>query len=596
MASEKIEFLAEEMDRLRTDRETLRSLPWPAEVQGELDRLVEDLEAQRLRVGRAAVLTLVGSTGAGKSTLLNALVGKAIAEPGEARPTTRQPVVYAPEDADVSEWLADLPGPAPRVERYRPSALGTWSGQIVIDAPDTNSVETSHRAVVQALAERSDVLVVLAHRQSVVEESTVRFLESFAQMRGLVLALGHGDRLSAANRRELAQQLESLARERFGWRGERVHVLSPLEALEDPQSQGWPEFCAELHSVAQAGQLRRIRRYNALGSAGRIAQWVARARPQLDGQWEALEREVAQATRDLPARVLEEVSRRLDLRQSDLETLLWDEVGRRWIGPGGLALRAGGMTSLGLGAGAWLARRNPLLAAGAAAGALVTSKWQSRQREQSVRGGEAWLPSPGEWTRWYEAALAPVRLAASTAEREAAPWPSGEELQAEFQAAVEDALSDLMDRELPGQAEQAARSPLRWAVDLPVYAFALWIIVRSAIGFYEGAYVGMDFLVNAALLAGAWLWLGRTVARRWLRSRAGRLVQWVRARIEARFAQVMDVALGPLQRRLTEQREAVHRMCRLEATWRAKLEEPGDSAPRDRVANGSDAPSSAPLS
>ncbi len=588
MASEKIEFLSEEMDRLRSDREILRALPWPSEVQTELDRLVEDLEAQRLRVGRAAVLTLVGSTGAGKSTLLNALVGKAIARPGEARPTTRQPVVYAPEDADVSEWLADLPGEAPRVERYRPltqgSTQGPWSGQILIDAPDTNSVATQHREVVQALAERSDVLIVLAHRQSVVEESTVQFLEAFRDMRGLVIALGHGDRLSPDGRQELADQLSHLARERFHWRGERVHVISPLEALEDPDSSGWPEFCAEVHAVVQAGQLRRIRRYNALGSAGRIAHWVAQSRSSLDGQWEALERELRQASHALPARVLEEVARRLELRQPDLETILWDEVGRRWTGPGGLALRAGGLSSLGLGAGAWLARRNPWLAAGAAAGALVTSKVQSTRRDQAVRGAEAWLPSQGDWLRDFDATMAPIRLAASPGESGAFPLPSAEALQTQFQSAVEDGVGELMDRELPDQAAKAARSPLRWVVDLPVYAFALWIVVRSAQGFYREQYVGMDFLVNAALLAGAWLWLGRTVARRWLRMRAAHLVGWVRGQISERIRRVMEEALGPWQTRLAEQREAVHRLCRLEATWREKLE--------GEPPNGSDDPSS----
>ena len=573
MHSATVEFLAQEMGRLRQDRERLRGATWPAAVHDRLDRLIEDLEEQRLRVGRAAVLTLVGSTGAGKSTLLNALVGKAIAEPGEARPTTRAPVLYAPEDADVAEWLEDLPGDPPRIVRYRPHGAGPWSGQILIDAPDTNSVETGHRAVVQALAERSDVLVVLAHRQSVVEESTVRFLEAFAKMRGLVLAIGHGDRLGADGRDELAAQFAGLARERFGWRGKQVHVISPLEAIEDPQSPGWKSFGEELQAVAETGQIQRIRRFNALGTAGQIAQWVANHRGDLDEQLEGLERALQRATQTLPDQILGEVGRRLELRQADLEAILWDEVGRRWVGPGGVALRVGGLTSLGLGAGAWLARRNPLLAAGAAAGALLGSKLQSRNREQAVRGADAWLPSHAMWQQEYESALAPVRMATpGTAEAEQV-LPSSETLEPAFQSAVEDALGDLMDRELPAQAEAAAAAPWRWLIDVPVYAFGAWIVWRGAAGFYAGEYVGMDFLLNAALLAGAWLWLGRTGARRWLRARASHLVQWVKARIATRFREVMETSLGPWEQEVREQREAIGRLCRLESTWRERLTE-----------------------
>ncbi|MCA9002072.1 MAG: dynamin family protein, partial [Planctomycetes bacterium] len=98
-------FLGDLMEELRMDWEALRDLEAVAPSRARVESLLADLEAQRARVGRAAVLTLVGSTGSGKSTLLNALVGKSIAQPGANRPTTVQPVIYRPSDADVSEWI-----------------------------------------------------------------------------------------------------------------------------------------------------------------------------------------------------------------------------------------------------------------------------------------------------------------------------------------------------------------------------------------------------------------------------------------------------------------------------------------------------------
>ncbi|MFM8410561.1 MAG: dynamin family protein, partial [Alphaproteobacteria bacterium] len=146
----------------------------------EIDRLLADLDRQVARVQRAAVITLVGATGAGKSTLLNALAGRRVAKEGVNRPTTREPVVYAPEDADLSELVDGVGGSGPdapgiAVVRYD-AASGPWTAQVLVDAPDMNSVDERNRDTVTALAERSDVLVVVLHHQSVLEEASVSFL------------------------------------------------------------------------------------------------------------------------------------------------------------------------------------------------------------------------------------------------------------------------------------------------------------------------------------------------------------------------------------------------------------------------------------
>ena len=156
--------LRSELDQ---DVQALRDLRSVQSRAGRIDVLSADLDQQLERVERAAVLTLVGATGAGKSTLLNALVGRDVAHEGDSRPTTRVPVIHRPADADIRELLEGLPGEAPKVVDHDPGGGGPWSQQILVDAPDTNSVEASHREVVAALAERSDVLVVVAHRQSV---------------------------------------------------------------------------------------------------------------------------------------------------------------------------------------------------------------------------------------------------------------------------------------------------------------------------------------------------------------------------------------------------------------------------------------------
>jgi energy-coupling factor transporter ATP-binding protein EcfA2 len=523
-------------------------------------------------------MTLVGSTGAGKSTLLNALVGRAIATSGEARPTTRQPVIYRPSDADVSEWIQDLPGPAPRIEDYDPDSHGVWSGQILIDAPDTNSVEEHNREVVQALAERSDVLVVVAHRQAVAENSTALFLDGFKGMRGLLFVIGHGDTLSPTGRTELAEQFRSIGRQRYGIPNPRVHVLSPKQIIEGKEGPEWLAFCEDLQKATLAGQLSRVRRYNALGTIEQLTQTLKPFFERLESDLTGFESLVRSLPELYEREVLQEVDRRLDLRARDVEALLWEEVGRRWMGPGGVALRAGGMASLGLGAGAWLARRNPLLAAGAAVGALATQKLQTFGRERSMRDAGEWLPVEVDLKRTYEQAFAPLRMAQRRLGNHGPELPTEVEVRDGLRTAVEDSLTQLIDGDLLEQAEKGARKPWRWFVDLPVYTFGIWIVVRAGTGFFRGDYVGMDFLVNAALLAGAWLLLARYATRALLRRRARTLVTHIKTQLRRRVQEALGASLLPMEQSLAEQNAGVDRWAQLHETWRERILGPEDSA------------------
>ncbi len=570
-------FLGDLMDELLRDWQELSQLSALQSVRDRVDNLLADLDAQRTRVGKAAVMTLVGSTGAGKSTLLNALVGKQVAIAGEARPTTRQPVIYRPMDADVSEWISDLPGTPPRIEEYDKDGGGVWSGQILIDAPDTNSVEQVNREIVQALAERSDVLVVVAHRQAVAENSTIQFLDNFKGMRGLLFVLGHGDMLSAKGRVELAKQFREIAEQRFGIEAPRIHVLSPLQALQDSTSPGWSEFCEDLKRATLAGQLSRVRRYNALGTTEQLVETLRPFARKIEVQLEEL-RGLLSTVPDLYLQeVLGEVHKRFDLRSRDVEALLWDEVGRRWTGPGGMALRVGGLSSMGLGAGAWLARRNPLIAAGAAVGALATQKLQTAGRERSMRDSSEWLPGRRDLKRVYDSAFAPLKLAQRQIGGLDFAFPAEEAVSLGLQAAVEDSLGQLLDADLMEQAQTAARQPWRWVVDLPVYVFGLWIIIRAGMGFSAGEYVGMDFLVNAALLAGAWLFVARYATRWLLRRRAQALVEGIKGELQTRVRNALESELSASSRAVQKRLHGLSRWAKLHSTWRTRILQPEHS-------------------
>lgn len=122
-------------------------------------------ERWALKGGRT-VVSLAGATGSGKSTLFNALVGEPVSMMGARRPTTSTATaaVWGAEDAGpLLDWLA-----VPRRHQV-PTAQGTrvsdvadpagLDGLVLIDLPDFDSRETSHRVEADRLLARSDVFV-----------------------------------------------------------------------------------------------------------------------------------------------------------------------------------------------------------------------------------------------------------------------------------------------------------------------------------------------------------------------------------------------------------------------------------------------------
>ncbi|MEO0650434.1 MAG: dynamin family protein [Planctomycetota bacterium] len=539
----------------------------------DLEDLAADLDRQLERASSAAVLVLVGSTGAGKSTLLNALAGDDIAESGTTRPTTSQPTVYAPVDADLGALLAGLPI-EPRVVRFEPTG-GRFGDQVLVDAPDTNSVATEHRATVLALAERADVLLVVEHRQSVVERSTIEFLADFAGRRALVLVLNRSDELTEGARVELKRQLAAVAVERLGVEeAPTVHAISAALARDGAGGAVFEALLAELEDFVREGRLAGVRRNNALGVAAGIAEVASDAREQLAGALARLPDQTREGLRALIAEVQSEVDDRLRLKKAELASLLASEAGRRWDGPGGWALRSGAWSTVGAGIGLALARRNPALAAGAALGGTVVGRARQELGRRRVEDADTLLPEPDRLATLHSEHIGPARVAAGVASTtpEDLGVPTLEQVERELQRAVADAWSRLMNRTLPETAERSAPALLRWALDLPVYALAGWVLLRAAQGFTSGQYVGLDFVINGALLALALAFVVRMAIRSVLSARAGGLLRRVSGDVGQALESAATRSVVPLGETCQQLDDHLDRLCRLETVWRRELE------------------------
>lgn len=101
------------------------------------------------------VVALVGGTGVGKSTLLNSLAGEEVSPAGPRRPTTGAPVAWVPSGlADAARPLLDRLGVA-SVRTHPGDGLGPV---VIVDLPDLDSLEPSHREIVEELLPRVDVV------------------------------------------------------------------------------------------------------------------------------------------------------------------------------------------------------------------------------------------------------------------------------------------------------------------------------------------------------------------------------------------------------------------------------------------------------
>ncbi|MBB5870907.1 energy-coupling factor transporter ATP-binding protein EcfA2 [Allocatelliglobosispora scoriae] len=201
-------------------------------VRAILDAVHEHVPSDRLAVARSTssralarldlslshtTVALAGTTGSGKSSMFNAFTSLDRSPVSALRPTTAEAYACVWGDKDGGELLLDWLGVQPRRRFVRESALDGndevgLRGMVLLDLPDVDSIQPSHRAEVDRLLDLVDVVVWVTDPQKyadlVVHDGYLRRLA--ATRGGFIVALNQTDRLLPTSLPQVAGDLRRL--------------------------------------------------------------------------------------------------------------------------------------------------------------------------------------------------------------------------------------------------------------------------------------------------------------------------------------------------------------------------------------------------
>ncbi|MGG5751812.1 GTPase family protein [Zafaria sp. Z1313] len=192
----------------------------PVEAAGTALAVLERAASRRSLSPDHTVVGFLGATGSGKSSLFNAVTGRELARTAATRPTTSRPMAAvsgSEGSAELLDWLGveerhlldgpDAPGRAGRARRK-----STPGGVVLLDLPDFDSTEASHRETAERLAGQVDLLVWVLDPQKYADAAVHHdFIRRFAGHGAVsVVVLNQIDRLAPEDRGPVLQSLRTL--------------------------------------------------------------------------------------------------------------------------------------------------------------------------------------------------------------------------------------------------------------------------------------------------------------------------------------------------------------------------------------------------
>ena len=286
----------------------------------------------------AYVVALVGGTGVGKSTILNALAGEVVSQASSRRPTTGAPVAWVAKSAEEDiRPLLDRVGAG----KTRTHANAELERVVVLDLPDVDSIEAGHRAQVEAVLPKLDVVVWVADPEKYADAALHdAFMRAWLpRLDRQIMVLNKADRLDPEARASVTRDLGRL----LEWqaRGSGVGTPSPQIPVIATSAVDGPAGIAELRAwLANAADAKTVVGRRLVAAARAALAQLAAAAGATSAEVRPLVDQAAQR-RALDGAV-EEVTRVVDLRGVEAQAVAATRAAarRRGTGPMGLVTSA----------------------------------------------------------------------------------------------------------------------------------------------------------------------------------------------------------------------------------------------------------------
>ncbi len=228
--------------------------------------------------GGYTVVAFAGATGSGKSSLFNAVSGTELAHVAVRRPTTSKTMAVSWGQAlphELLDWL-DV------TKRHLvPSPEAEFSDLVLLDLPDHDSTEVTHRLAVDRLVELVDALVWVVDPQkyadAALHDGYLKRLAPYADV--MMVVLNQADRLAPS---ELDRCLNDLRRllDSEGLKSTPIMATSALHGT------GIPELRAALARTVATKQAmtRRLAADVTVAASALEAELGSAAAPTLDAR------------------------------------------------------------------------------------------------------------------------------------------------------------------------------------------------------------------------------------------------------------------------------------------------------------------------
>lgn len=180
-------------NKLKSVAESVHEAGWLTTTDIEPLETIELQEAEKLFVQqgqRPLIVAFFGGTGVGKSSLLNRLAGEEVARVGVQRPTSHEVTLYLHKEYQLSHLPAELPTEETKIAYHSDDMrrLIAW-----LDMPDIDSVEQSHRQLVQSWLPYIDWLVYVVSPERYHDDIGWQFLKQRGNKHSWLFVLNHWD-------------------------------------------------------------------------------------------------------------------------------------------------------------------------------------------------------------------------------------------------------------------------------------------------------------------------------------------------------------------------------------------------------------------